>query len=306
MSCLRGGLAVQKTLREHRSADDFSVSVVWIDVRVDKSSTNWIGVKKAAQRASLIFDDPRVHHFFDPSRRVGKAIAEGLLREGFAWDIFLFYDKGTEWLERPPKPARWMHQLPPIQADPERFRGGTDALLGELRLVMKNYGFAIAQDRVPHSDEHRTEVDQLFKRLQTAALDDPGNEENQVGKVITCPRCAKNTSARLCAMGDQRRVRLSFKGMDEAIALEEARAKGMVLARTMILRIDDMTCVGCPMNVGEILLLLPGVEFVDVDYAEKLAIVTLGKGKDLNPETIIQALEKRGYGGAVTRIRDPE
>ena len=297
---------MQKTLREHRSADDLSVSVVWIDVCIDKSSANWIGVKKAAERASLIFDDPRVHHFFDPSRRVGKAIAEGLLREGFAWDIFLFYDKGDEWLERPPKPARWMHQLSPIQADPEHFRGGADALLGELRLVMKNYGFAIEQDRIPHSDEHRAEVDQLFKRLQTAALDDPRNVENQVDKVITCPRCAKNTSARLCAMGDQRRVRLSFKGMDEAIALEEARAKGMVLARTMILRIDDMTCAGCPLNVAEILLLLPGVEFVDVDYDEKLAIVTLAKGKVLDNQSITEALEKAGYGGAVTSIRDPE
>lgn len=297
---------MQKTLREHRSADDLSVSVVWIDVCIDKSSANWIGVKKAAERASLIFDDPRVHHFFDPGRRVGKAIAEGLLREGFAWDIFLFYDKGDEWLERPPKPTRWMHQLSPIQADPEHFRGGADALLGELRLVMKNYGFAIEQDRIPHSAELRPEVDQLFKRLQTAASDDPDNVENQVDKVITCPRCAKNTSARLCAMGDQRRVRLSFKGLAEATALEEARAKGMVLARTMILRIDDMTCAGCPLNGAEILLLLPGVEFVDVDYDEKLAIVTLGKGKVLSSQIIVQALEKGGYEGAVTRIRDPE
>ena len=296
---------MQKTLREHRSAEDLSVSVVWIDVCVDKSSKNWIGAKKAAQRASLIFDDPRVHHFFDPSRRVGKAIAEGLLRGGVAWDIFLFYDKGTEWLEKPPKPARWMHQLPPIQADPEHLRAG-DALVGELRLVMKNYGFAIEQNRIPRNDEHRTEVDQLFKRLQTAALDDPSNAENQVGKVITCPRCAKDSSARLCAMGDQRRVRFSLKSFAEAMALEEAREKGIVLARTMILRIDEMTCPGCPTNVAKILVLLPGVEFVDVSYDEKRAIVTLGKGKVLNHQTIIEALEKAGYGGAVTSIRDPE
>ena len=72
---------------------------------------------KAARQASLIFDDPRVHQFFDPNQRVGKAVARGLLSANIAWDIYLFYDKGIEWSHEPPKPARWMHRLPPDQAD---------------------------------------------------------------------------------------------------------------------------------------------------------------------------------------------
>ena len=198
-----------------------------------------------------------------------------------------------------------MHQLPPRQADPEHRRAG-DALLPELRLVMKNYGFAIEQDRIPDSAELRPEVDELFKRLKTAASADPSNEENQVAETITCPRCAKDTSASLCALSDQRRLRMTAKSFAEATALEEARAKGIVLARTIDLRIDDMTCLGCLKNVGTILILLPGVEFVDVSYDEKLAIVTLGKGKVLSSQIIVQALEKGGYRGAVTSIRDPE
>lgn len=267
----------------------------------DPSSTTRSGAyKAAAQRASLIFDDSRVRHFFDPNRRVGRAIAKGLLQAKVAWDIFLFYDKGTDWLERPPKPARWMHQLPPIQADPEHYRAG-DALLPELRLAMKNYGFSIAQDEIPNS----AEVEQLFKRLEAAASDDP-SVENRVNKVSICPRCAKDTSSRLCALSDQRRVRMTLTSFAAATALEEAREKGIVFARTMDLRIDDMTCLGCPTSVAKTLLLLPGVDFVDVSYDEKLAIVTLGKGKVLNHKHIIEALREAGYKAAITKVRDPE
>ena len=39
----------------------------------------------------------------------------------------------------------------------------------------------------------------------------------------------------LCALADQRRVRLTFKSFPAATALEEARAKGIVLARTIVL-----------------------------------------------------------------------
>lgn len=263
------------------------------------------GAKEAAQRASLIFDDPRVHQFFDPSRRVGQTLAKGLVQGTVAWDIYLFYDKGAEWRERPAKPARWMHQLSPEQGDAEHFRGG-NALLPELRLAMKNYGFSIEHDRIPHDAGLHAEVDELFKRLQIAASDDPQDAENPVGKVTTCPRCAKDTSAGLCALTDLGRVRMTTMSFAAATAFDEAQAKGIVLARTMTLRIDDMTCPGCPTNVGKALLLMPGVEFVDVSYDEKRAIVTLGKGKVLNNQTIIEALKQAGYGGAVTGIRDPE
>ena len=260
---------------------------------------------KAAQQASLIFDDPRVHQFFDPNQRVGKAVARGLLTANIAWDIYLFYDKGIEWSHQPPKPARWMHRLPPDQADRAHQRSG-DALLGELRSVMNSYGFAIQHDQIAGNDPLQAELQQLVKRVQDAQSKDPKNVEEQGREGFVCARCAKDSSATLCALGAERRYRISVKSMAEMIALDQAHARGDVLAKTIDLRVNGMTCLGCMARVGMTLLLLGSVDFVDVNYDEKSAQVTLGKGKDLNDQLMIDALGKAGYQATVMQIREPE
>lgn len=68
----------------------------------------------AAERATKSFKhDVRVHHFYDPEQRAGKAIAERLGAEAgkVAWDVYLFYEKEGEWIDEPPMPSAWMHQL---------------------------------------------------------------------------------------------------------------------------------------------------------------------------------------------------
>ena len=260
---------------------------------------------KAAQQASLIFDDPRVQQFFDPNQRVGKAVAQGLLNANIAWDIYLFYNKGIEWSHPPPKPARWMHRLPPDQADRAHQRSG-DALLDELRSVMNSYGFAIQHDQIAANDALQAELEQLVKRVEDAQSKDPKNVEKQARKGFVCARCAKDPSASLCALVDEPRYRISTKSMAEAIALEEAHARGDVLAKTIDLRVNGMTCLGCMARVGKALLMLPGVDFVDVNYDEKSAQVTLGKGKDLSDQLMIDALEKVGCQATVMQIREPE
>ncbi len=44
---------------------------------------------------------------------------------GPAWDVYMFYKPGDEWLDRPPRPSDWVHQLGDgRRADPARFRPG--------------------------------------------------------------------------------------------------------------------------------------------------------------------------------------
>jgi hypothetical protein len=83
-----------------------------------------------AQIASAILNDPRVVHFYDPQKRVGKALAQSLGEaDQAAWDIYLFYGPGVQWLDAPPTPTQWMHQLNPSSwADPLLFRTGQDLI----------------------------------------------------------------------------------------------------------------------------------------------------------------------------------
>ena len=90
-----------------------------------------------AKRSARTINDPRVRHFYDPEKRLGKAIAQGLSWEaGVAWDIYLFYGKDSEWAKDPPLPTHWVHQLSENWADRAHFRFG-DALVEELHKTMK-------------------------------------------------------------------------------------------------------------------------------------------------------------------------
>jgi len=80
-----------------------------------------------AKEKAVIFNDPRVLQFWDPDRLSGKAIADGLgYEDRVAWDIYLFYTPESEWIEHPPEPAGWMHQITEGWADRDHFFTGDD------------------------------------------------------------------------------------------------------------------------------------------------------------------------------------
>jgi hypothetical protein len=84
---------------------DISVSVVWINMLPSDNADT-------AKQSALIVDDDRARHFYDPERRVGQAVALSLGEPGMiAWDIYLFYAAGQEWLASMPAPTHWAHQL---------------------------------------------------------------------------------------------------------------------------------------------------------------------------------------------------
>ena len=90
-----------------------------------------------AKEKAAIFNDPRVRQFWDPDQLSGKAIAKSLGYDGkVAWDIYLFYQSGDEWIEAPPEPACWSHQISDSWASRSHFRTGGD-LLEELYTAAK-------------------------------------------------------------------------------------------------------------------------------------------------------------------------
>ena len=103
---------------------DIKIAIVWIN-KIPSDS------RKAAEKASGIFNDHRIRQFYDPNQLSGRAVADSLGWQGrIAWDIYLFYGSGSQWSEKPPAPVDWMHQLKDRWADSERQRLGDDLVRG--------------------------------------------------------------------------------------------------------------------------------------------------------------------------------
>ncbi len=123
---------VESAMKGYPNAD-ISVIIVWIPMLPSDNEA-------AAREASGRFDDARVHQLWDANRRSGiafsrdvfprwlKDAAEALppghmLCESLKsradkppekrplWDIALFYAKGIEWKDGPPKPDYWAKQI---------------------------------------------------------------------------------------------------------------------------------------------------------------------------------------------------
>ena len=78
-------------------------------------------------------EDPRVRHFYEPERTIGKAVSRSLgwqdpdVDRNAAWDIYLFYPRGVTWEAGLPPPATMMHQL---WGRDEGYRTGEDLIQG--------------------------------------------------------------------------------------------------------------------------------------------------------------------------------
>ncbi len=117
---MRGARAVHQAVLQDFPDADIGVSIVWIDMLPTDNAA-------AAEQLAATIRDQRVRHFHDArsNRLAGSAFANGLVRRGPAWDIYLFYAKGAEWTDAPPPPVEWWHQLSGgDRADAERFAAG--------------------------------------------------------------------------------------------------------------------------------------------------------------------------------------
>jgi hypothetical protein len=127
---VRGTRAVQESIIQKYSKAELSISLVWIKMLPQDSK------EKAGIEAGK-FKDSRVRHFYDPNKRSGADIAGSLgYKDRVAWDIYLFYKAGAAWIENPPAPAVWMHQLSETWLDRKHYHKGDD-LIRELSRAMQ-------------------------------------------------------------------------------------------------------------------------------------------------------------------------
>ena len=63
------------------------------------------------------------------------------------------------------------------------------------------------------------------------------------------------------------------------------------------LAVYNMTCGHCEMRVKKTLEGVEGVKVAEADHTKNRAVVTIEKGKNVNVDSLIKALEPTGYRG---------
>jgi len=126
---LRGARVVRDQVLKNTSRGKFKVYVVWTPVLFGDS-------REAAEESLREVPDPRVTHFWDNDKALGKKLGRLLeLPHGkkFAWDVYLLYDAPAQWGDHPPEPNAWMHQLgqDARRLDGEKLRSKVAALLDQ-------------------------------------------------------------------------------------------------------------------------------------------------------------------------------
>lgn len=103
--CLQGAESIQKTVLEKVKDKDISVIIIWTNMlKTDDQSS--------AYKAASLFKDPSIVQFFDSGNKFGDVVAQRLNPQGKkAWDIYMFFDKDTQWSKDFPRPFEYIHQL---------------------------------------------------------------------------------------------------------------------------------------------------------------------------------------------------
>jgi hypothetical protein len=118
--CVEGASLVQKKALDRINSDNLRVFVIWTPRYPGDSRTK-------AVAATKIVPDSRATHFWDSDGMVSKVYGDVLeLPEGnrFAWDTYMIFGADAAWLESPPAPLEWMHQLGVLGEDHPRWLDG--------------------------------------------------------------------------------------------------------------------------------------------------------------------------------------
>lgn len=82
-------------------------------------------------------------------------------------------------------------------------------------------------------------------------------------------------------------------------------APAFAAARTVTLKVDNMTCVSCPYIVDMALTRVPGVTAVQVSFEDKTATVTFDDARADIAE-LTQATRNAGFPSQLQQPRQPE
>ena len=105
-ACRSGAAIVERALSRIQTGQ-LKVYVVWIH-RLYRDS------REAAQEATGLVADKRARHFWDGGGSLGKEYGKIISlpqNKKFAWDVYLVFGRPAKWINAPPKPEFWMHQL---------------------------------------------------------------------------------------------------------------------------------------------------------------------------------------------------
>jgi mercuric ion transport protein len=103
--CLQGAQAVQKSVIEQMKSKEISVIIVWTNMLKTDDKEN-------AYKSASMFKDSSIVQYFDAENKFGDLVAQRLSPKGEkAWDIYMFFDKDTEWNKSIPRPFDYAHQL---------------------------------------------------------------------------------------------------------------------------------------------------------------------------------------------------
>ncbi len=309
-ACVRGAIAVNESVVNAYPRADVSIFIVWIDILATDDYA-------AAQRMAGIFNDPRVRQFHDPNRLVGDAFAKGLLDEPPAWDMYLLYAASPQqlWVDYPPKPADWMHQLGAPDVDPTRRRLGHELVVG-LYDAMSSLGFEPAIESPPSEQKIAAAVRStnasVNAALREVALRDPSQ-----ATLAQCDDCAKMGFIGQCSLGGFRQIvavrqqigddpaafGVGIAGTnnptDSPIPIEFDPRLGLISGEVIVLDVQGLRCPDCPSKLALSMLFLPGVQRVMVDFDASEASVTIDPPNSTSPATLIAAIEQSGFSATL-------
>lgn len=117
--CQSGAREVQEKVLHRLPSADLKVFTVWLPQYEGDS-------RIAALSAKRIVSDGRALHFWDSLGALGERYGQLLdlpANRTFAWDVYMVFDQDTNWKEKPPTPAYWMHQLDADTAEHPRLDG---------------------------------------------------------------------------------------------------------------------------------------------------------------------------------------
>ena len=306
-ACVAGAIAVKESVVTAYPWADVSISIVWIDILARDDYA-------AAQRMAGIFNDPRVRQFHDPNGLAGDAFAEGLLDQPPAWDIYLFYAATPQklWIDHPPEPTDWMHQIAFQAADPARRRGGHDLVVG-LYDAMSDLGFDPVIESPPSERQIAAAV-RAANAMVNSDLREAAGRDPSLATLPQCGECAKAGFIGQCSIAGFRHI----VAIPQQIG-DDPSALGFLIAGTnqgnsplgsdprldpisgqlIVLDVQGMCCPDCPSKLAMSVLFLPGVEHVMVDFDPGEARVTIDPPNSISPETLIASIEQSGFSATL-------
>lgn len=109
--CVSGAASAAQAVLSLPQRSDFRLYVLWLPVLENDS---WQAAEAAHRRLPT---DDRMARFWDRDLIVSQSyhrvlqLAQRQRRHRVAWDLFLLYGAGRVWMDVPPVPDFWMHQL---------------------------------------------------------------------------------------------------------------------------------------------------------------------------------------------------